>query len=69
MGILFKILRPLEILRTDQRPEEVHQQTDGNDSDNDVFGHGLKPPAGVCVKNADHEKSDGGEHVNDVHHG
>jgi hypothetical protein len=46
----------LKAFGTDQRPKEIDEQTEGNDSDNDVFGHGSNPPEGVGVQNADDEK-------------
>jgi hypothetical protein len=57
-----------EAFRTDQRPEEIDEQTQRRDSDNDVFHHGLNPPEGVDVKNTDPEKTDRGQNEDKVHH-
>ena len=48
----------LEAFGTDECPEKVDQQADSGDSNNNVF-HGLEPPAGVSVENANCEECDG----------
>ena len=55
----------LEFFGPNHRDEEVGEKTESDDSDKDVF-HGLKLSTRVGVNDAEGEKGDGHEYVNEV---
>jgi hypothetical protein len=56
-----------EAFRTNQCPEQIDDQSNGDDAD-DVF-HGLELSAGVGVRDAQNEEDDGRDDEDQVGHG
>jgi hypothetical protein len=57
----------LKVFRANQRKEQVDEKAQRHDSNDDVF-HGSDPIEGIGIGNAQPEKADDCQHVNEIHH-
>jgi hypothetical protein len=60
------VLVDSELLRPEHGDEEVEDQAQSDDSDNDVFSHGLELSTRVGVNDGDGEERHGDPDVNEV---
>jgi hypothetical protein len=56
-----------ETFRANQRPEQVDEKAQRDDSNNDVF-HGSDPIEGIRIANAQGKEADDCQHENEIHH-